>query len=150
MPYSKDVYKGKFTPKNPQKYIGDVSNIVYRSSYELKFMKWCDLNSSILQWNSEEIIVPYLNPLDKKIHRYFVDFAIKVKTKHGEIKKYLIEVKPFRFTHPPQVGKRKTKQYLQEIMQWEVNQQKWKFASAYAQDQGWEFMVLTEKDLGIQ
>jgi hypothetical protein len=149
MPYTKDTYTGKFTPKNLHKYVGNNKNITYRSSYELRFMKWCDLNDSILQWNSEEVVIPYLSPLDNKIHRYFVDFAIKVKTKHGEIKKYLIEVKPFRFTQQPQQPKRKSKSFLQEVMQWEVNQAKWKFASEYAKDHGMEFMIITEKDLGM-
>jgi hypothetical protein len=149
MAYTKDTYKGKFVPKNAQKYVGDSSNIVYRSSYELRFMKWCDLNDSIQKWNSEEIIVPYVSPKDNKIHRYFVDFTIQVKTKTGDVKTYLIEVKPFRFTQEPQSPKRKTKQFLNEVIQWSVNQAKWKAASSFAADRGWQFMLITEKDLGI-
>ena len=149
MAYTKDTYKGKFTPTTPAKYVGDSSNIIYRSSYELRFMKWCDLNDSIICWNSEEIVVPYISPVDNKLHRYFVDFTIKIKTKTGEIKVYLIEVKPFKFTQEPQPPKRRSRQFLNEVMQWGVNQAKWKAASAFAKQQGWEFMLVTERDLGL-
>jgi hypothetical protein len=149
MAYTKDTYRGKFTPKNPQKYVGDNSNVIYRSSYELKFMKWCDLNDNILKWNSEEIVVPYISPMDNKIHRYFVDFTIQVKSKNGDVKTYMIEVKPFRFTQEPQIPKRKSKQFLNEVIQWNVNQAKWESASKFASERGWQFMLVTEKDLGI-
>mgnify|MGYP001255491249 CR=1 FL=1 len=81
MPYSKNLHQGKFNPQNPQKYRGDRTKIVYRSSYELKFMKWCDLNDNIKEWGSEEIAIPYRSPIDGKIHRYFPDFYIKVNNK---------------------------------------------------------------------
>ena len=99
--YAKEIYKGKFIPKNPTKYLGDFNSITYRSSYELKFMNWCDRSSSIKGWVSEEIAIPYRNPLDNKIRRYMVDFYIEVQEKDS-IKKYLIEVKPERFTKAPQ------------------------------------------------
>lgn len=149
MAYTKDAYKGKFIPQNPTKYVGDVSQIIYRSSYELRFMKWCDLNSSVLEWGSEEVVIPYLSPVDNKIHRYFVDFFVKVKTKHGGIKKYLVEVKPFRFTQEPKQQKRKTKQFMEEVVQWAVNNAKWKAAQEVALDNQMEFILVTEKDLGL-
>lgn len=149
MAYTKDTYKGKFTPQRPEKYVGDATNIIYRSSYELRFMKWCDTNDSILKWNSEEIVVPYISPVDNRPHRYFVDFTIQVKTKGGEVKTYLIEVKPFKFTQEPQPPKRRTKQFLQEVMQWGVNQAKWHAAKQFAKSRGWEFMLITERDLGL-
>ena len=112
MAYTRDSYKGTYKPKNPHKYVGDVNKITYRSSYEVRFMKWCDLNDGVLQWGSEEVVIPYISPMDNKQHRYFVDFFIQVKTKDGVIKKYLIEVKPFRFTQEPTLPKRKTKQFI--------------------------------------
>lgn len=148
MAYTKDTYKGKFLPTKPHKYIGDASNIVYRSSYEMKFMKWCDLNDSVLRWASEEIVIPYVSPLDRQIHRYFVDFFIEVKTKEGTIKKYLVEVKPYKFTLPPVVPKRKTQKFISEVKQWGVNTAKWESAKRFASKQGWEFILITEKDLG--
>ncbi len=87
-------YKGKYRPSNPEKYRGDYTNIVYRSLWELKFMKYCDSNENILEWGSEEIVLPYVSPIDNRYHRYFPDFYIKVKERGGKIKKYVIEIKP--------------------------------------------------------
>jgi|TARA_B100000902_G_scaffold114359_1_gene115424 hypothetical protein len=148
MVYAKEIYKGKFIPKNPTKYLGDFNSITYRSSYELKFMNWCDRSNSIKGWVSEEIAIPYRNPLDNKIRRYMVDFYIEVQEKDS-IKKYLIEVKPERFTKAPLPGKRKTKRYLQEIAQYGVNEAKWIAAKDFCKSQGMEFKIVTEKELGI-
>jgi hypothetical protein len=149
MIYTK-TYKGKFRTKNPAKYAGDIQNIVYRSLWELKFMKWCDENPSVEQWGSETVIVPYISPVDKKIHRYFVDFYIKIKDKNGELNKYLIEIKPERFTKPPDINKKKTKNFINEVFQYGVNEAKWKAAFEFCQDRNMKFMILTEKDLGLK
>lgn len=149
MAYTKDTYRGLYNPKNPQKYLGNITQIVYRSSYELRFMKWCDLNGNVLQWGSEEIVIPYTSPLDGKVHRYFVDFFIKIRNKEGVLKKYLIEVKPFRFTQEPTIPQRKTKKFISEVYQWAVNNAKWDAAKRIANQNGWEFMLITEKDLGL-
>ena len=143
------TYKGRFAPKNPQKYKGDITNIVYRSLWELKFMKWCDLNSSVKEWGSEIVVVPYVSPLDKKVHRYFVDFYMKVMDKEGGVQKYLIEIKPEKFTRPPSIPKKRTKNFIDEVFQYGVNEAKWKAAFEYCQDRNMKFMILTEKDLGI-
>ena len=148
MLYTK-TYKGKFRTKNPSKYKGDVGNIVYRSLWELRFMKWCDQNMSVQEWGSETVIVPYISPLDKKVHRYFVDFYIKIKDKNGKIQKYLVEIKPERFTKPPSIPERKTKKFIDEVFQYGVNEAKWKAAFEFCQDRNMKFMVLTEKDLGL-
>ena len=148
MLYTK-TYKGKFRAKNPGKYQGDINNIVYRSLWELRFMKWCDSNDSVQEWGSETVIVPYISPVDRKIHRYFVDFYIKVKNKTGTVQKYLIEIKPERFTKPPIIPQRKTKKFVDEVFQYGVNEAKWKAAFEFCQDRNMKFMVLTEKDLGL-
>ena len=88
------AYKGKFKPNKPQKYIGNPTNIIYRSLLERRFMVYCDKKSSILEWGSEEVIVPYKSPVDNRMHRYFVDFIIKLKNKDGITETLLIEVKP--------------------------------------------------------
>ena len=149
MVYAKEIYKGKFIPRNPSKYLGNPTSITYRSSYELKFMNWCDLNSSVIGWNSEEIVIPYRSPIDNKVHRYFVDFYMEVKDSNGSKKCYLIEVKPKRFTKAPPTGKRKTKRYLQEIANYAVNEAKWKSAKSFCKKEGMEFRIVTEKELGI-
>jgi hypothetical protein len=142
-------YKGKYQPSYPKKYKGDPSNIVYRSLWERKFMKYCDLNENILEWGSEEIALPYRSPVDNRVHRYFPDFYIKVKESTGQIKKYLIEIKPKKQTVEPQVQKRKTKQYIYEVVEYAKNQAKWRAAKEFCEDRQWEFKVLTEDDLGI-
>jgi hypothetical protein len=148
MLYTK-TYKGKFRPKNPGKYTGDVANIVYRSLWELRFMKWCDTNPSVQEWGSEIVIVPYVSPIDRKVHRYFVDFYIKIKNKMNETQKYLIEIKPERFTKPPEIPKKKTKRFIDEVFQYGVNEAKWKAAFEFCEDRNMKFMILTEKDLGV-
>jgi hypothetical protein len=143
-------YKGKYSPKFPKKYKGDPTNIVYRSLWERTFMVYCDTNDNVLEWFSEEIAVPYRSPIDNKIHRYFPDFYIKVKESNGQIKKYIIEIKPKKQTVEPQVQKRKTKGYIYEVYEYAKNQAKWKAAEEFCKDRGYEFKVLTEDDLGIK
>ena len=142
-------YKGKFQPKNTQKYVGNPTNIVYRSLWERKFMIYCDTNENILEWGSEEIAIPYRSPVDGKIHRYFPDFYIKVKEPDGSIKKYLIEIKPHKQTMPPKKPQRQTKGYIYEAYEYAKNQSKWEAATEYCKDRGWTFKVLTENELGI-
>jgi hypothetical protein len=143
-------YKGKYQPSFPQKYKGDHTNIIYRSLWERKFMVYCDLNENILEWGSEEIALPYRSPIDNRIHRYFPDFYIKVKEQTGQIKKYIIEIKPKKQTIEPKVQKRKTKGYIYEVVEYAKNQAKWKAAKEFCKDRMWEFKVLTEEDLGIK
>ena len=126
------AYSGRFKPTNPQKYIGDHKNIIYRSSWECRVMSWLDKNPDIISWGSEELIIPYKSPVDGKYHRYFPDFIVKTKNKT-----MIIEVKPDRETREPKPKKRITKQYLQEVMTYGVNQSKWKAAEEYCLDRGW-------------
>jgi hypothetical protein len=142
-------YKGRFRPKNYKKYKGDPTNIIYRSLWELKFMNWCDMNQNVLEWNSEEFWIPYVSPIDNKVHRYFPDFYIKVNEQSGVIKKYIIEVKPHKQTIEPQPPKRKTKNYFNESVEYAKNQAKWKAARAFCEDRKYEFKIITEKELGI-
>ena len=94
------TYKGKYRPKNLKKYLGKIDTIVYRSSWEKKFMIYCDNNPSIIQWASEEISIPYVSPLDNKIHRYYPDFFLKVKQKNNAVKNMIIEIKPLKQCSP--------------------------------------------------
>ncbi len=143
-------YKGRYQPNNPLKYKGNFRNIIYRSLWELKFMKYCDGNKNILEWGSEEIFLPYRSPLDNRIHRYFPDFYIKVKESTGHVKKYLIEVKPKKQCTEPKPQKKKTKGYIYEVYEYARNQAKWKAAREFCADRRWEFKVLTEDELGIK
>ena len=113
-------------------------------------MVYCDMNENILEWGSEEIVVPYRSPIDNRYHRYFPDFYIKYKDKGGKIKKSLIEIKPFKQTMEPKVQKRKTKGYIYEVVEYAKNQAKWEAAREWCLDRGYEFKVLTENELGIK
>ena len=144
------AYKGKYSPSYPRKYKGDPTNIVYRSLWERKFMVYCDLNENILEWGSEEIVLPYRSPVDGRVHRYFPDFYIKVKESTGRIKKMIIEIKPKRQCSPPSKPKRQTKGYLREAYEYAKNQAKWEAASEWCKDRGYIFKVFTEKELGIK
>ncbi len=148
MSYGTNSYKGKFTPQNPQKYNGNPDNIIYRSSWELRCMKWFDDNPNIIWWSSEELAIPYYSPVDQRMHRYFPDFIIKVKRKDDTIMTYVVEVKPEAQTKKP-TQKRKTKNFLRESITYVVNQMKWKAADEFCHAHGWEFKIITEKDLGI-
>ena len=144
------AYKGKYSPSYPRKYKGDPTNIVYRSLWERKFMIYCDLNENILEWGSEEIVLPYRSPVDGRVHRYFPDFYIKVKESTGRIKKMIIEIKPKRQCSPPSKPKKQTKGYLREAYEYAKNQAKWEAASEWCKDRGYIFKVFTEKELGIK
>ena len=143
--------KSKYQPSYPRKkYKGDPNNIICRSSWERKFCRWCDLNESILEWGSEEFWIPYLSPVDNRVHRYFPDFIIKVKESAGQVKTYVVEVKPKKQTQPPKKPKRQTKSYIYECKTYAVNQAKWKAAVEFCKDHMIQFKVITEDELGIK
>ena len=137
-------YKGLFKPINPKKYVGNTNQIVYRSLLERRFMRYCDTNDDIVFWASEELPVRYYSPLDKKWHRYFPDFVVKTVNNH----KYMIEIKPYRQALKPKPPKKKTKSYMRESFEYIKNQAKWSAAREYCSDNGMEFKIITEKDLG--
>ena len=139
--------QGFFKPRNPKKYRGDPTNIVYRSGWERKVMQNLDENSSVLSWSSEEVIIPYVSPVDGRTHRYFVDFYVEAIQLDGTVKTMLLEVKPRAQTIEPQVPKRRTKRFINEVVTWGVNQAKWKAAEDYCRYKGWEFKLITEKEL---
>ena len=138
--------KGKFRPNHPEKYKGDPTNILYRSSWELKVMSNLDKADNVETWSSEELSIPYISPLDGKRHRYFVDFVVKYK----DGKTVLIEVKPDKQTRPPEVQTKKSKKYIKEVMTWAINSAKWVYAQKYCEKNGYEWKILTEKELFVK
>lgn len=142
--------KSRYRPEYPQKYKGNLDNIICRSSWERKFCRWCDLNENVLEWGSEEFWIPYRSPVDNRVHRYFPDFIIKIKEETGRVKTYIIEVKPKKQTVPPTKKSRVTKSYLNEVKTYAVNQAKWKAADEFCKDRMIEFKVITEDELGIK
>tara|TARA_R110000868_G_scaffold229508_1_gene482605 strand:+ start:122 stop:559 length:438 start_codon:yes stop_codon:yes gene_type:complete len=144
------AYKGKYSPKNPKKYRGDPTGIIYRSLWELKVMKYLDDNRNVLEWCSEEVAIPYISPVDNRPHRYFPDFIAVMLKPDGTTKTVMIEVKPKAQTKEPKIPTKKTRRYLTEVMTWGVNNAKWKAAQEYCLDRQWEFRLITEVELGIK
>ena len=142
-------YKGHFKPSNPGKYKGDPTNIIYRSSWELKLMRYLDKHPDVISWASEEFCIPYRSPTDNKIHRYYPDFLIKKRNTQGITETILIEVKPAVQTKPPKVPKKATKRYITEVATYGVNMAKWKAAQGFCEERKWKFLIMTEKELGI-
>jgi len=141
-------YKGKYKIKNPNKYLGNPTNIIYRSLMERRFMEWCDSNDKCYKWSSEEVVIPYISPIDNKQHRYFPDFLIQ--TQKGW---FLIEVKPLTQSRPPKklvvenLELKKKRRYIKSVQTWLVNEAKWKAATKVCEKKGWSFQILTEKQL---
>jgi hypothetical protein len=144
-----NTYKGFFKPKNPEKYYGDATSIIYRSRWELRFMSYLDSHGDVKKWSSEELIVPYRSPIDGKLHRYFPDFWIEKINREGKLDTVVVEIKPFYQTVEPTPQKRLTKKYLYEVKTWGVNKSKWDAAHKYCNERGWQFMIMTEHELGL-
>lgn len=136
------TYTGKYRVVNTHKYRGDVTNVIYRSQWEKQCFLWCDRNSNIKEWSSEEVVIPYFYDVDKRYHRYFMDLKFTTK----ENKTYLIEIKPEKQTKLPK-NPNKSKRYISEALTYVKNQNKWQAAQEYALDRGWYFQIWTEKEL---
>lgn len=143
-------WKGLFNPKNPSKYKGDLTKIVYRSRWELMYMGKLDLDENVISWGSETIVVPYRSPLDNRIHRYFVDFIVTTINKEGVKKTTLIEIKPYSQTmEPKRPNSKMTRKFITEAKAWSVNKAKWEACKVFCEPRGWDFQILTERELGI-
>ena len=142
--------KGKFRPKHPDKYRGDPGNILYRSSWELSFMRWCDNREDVISWQSEERRIRYYDPVAKKNRIYFPDFWIRYKRSDGLVMEEVIEVKPKRQVEgPPTNPKRRTKTWMNEVKTYITNTAKWKAAAEYCEDRGMSFRLITEQNLNV-
>ena len=127
--------------------MGNPTNIIYRSLWERRFMVFCDNNESVISWGSEELVVPYRSPIDNRMHRYYIDFVVKYKNNKGFSETRLIEVKPQKQCVPPEKPKKITKAFLNEMKRYGINNAKWKAAKEFAENRGWKFQILTEKEL---
>ena len=154
---SKQIDKNNtiYHPINKEKYKGNPSYAVCRSSWERIVCQWCDNNPAVIEWASEPIAIHYIDKTSLnqkgfpgKKRRYFPDFLCKILNKHGKIDTYLIEVKPFKETHPPlKKGNKSKKTMIYEQKTWVMNSAKWQAAQAYCKRKGWIFKILTEKQL---
>jgi len=134
------AYKTIFNPKNPSKYAGDPPKIVCRSLWERNVCKFCDDHPNILKWSSEEIAIPYVSPIDQKVHNYFPDFLIQFQNLNGK-QTWMIEVKPKKQTLLKENASKKEKSI------WLINNAKWSAAKKYCDKHNITFKILTEKDL---
>ena len=146
-PNGKKFKQGLFKPKYPDKYIGQ-KPIRYLSSWELKFFRWCDDNSNVVEWASEAVIIPYVSPLDNKVHRYYTDGVVAIKESDG-IKRYIIEIKPKSQTVAPVKGKKRNSTMVYETARYAQNMAKWKAAKAWCEKHKYSFLLLTEDHLGL-
>ena len=146
-PHKKGAFKqGIYRPINNRKFLGK-KYPQYRSSWELHFFKWCDHNPNVLEWTSECVIVPYISPVDSRSHKYYVDNTLVLQEKSRKVK-YLVEIKPFTQTQRPIMrGRKKQSTFLHEQVTYDVNQAKWKAAKQWADNHGYKFLILTEKEL---
>ena len=143
------AYKGLFRPQNPDKYAGNPSNIIYRSSYELKLFMWCDKHPDVISWQSEEFFIPYKSPIDGRFHRYFPDVKLTRRNKDNILETFVVEIKPSSQCVPPKDMKNK-RRLLQEQKTYAINIAKWDAARRYCAERRYKFKIVTEKDLGIK
>ncbi len=136
--------QGIFVPNNQDKFIG--TKATYRSGLELKFFRFCDNSANVLKWGSENVIIPYRSPLDNRAHKYFVDNLVIIK-EDDQIKKYLVEIKPYKQTKKPQTKYRKKSHLIYEQRAYITNQAKWSAAREYCKKCGYTFIIITEKEL---
>lgn len=146
----KGFKQGYYTAKHPDKYLGDVNKIRYMSSWELSFNKFLDNNPNVIGWASEEIAIPYVKPTStrkNKIHKYYPDYYVKYKDKHGNIIQEIIEIKPNNQIQAPKRRGKNKKTQLYEQLTWVVNCAKWKAAQQFCNKYGIRFRIVTEKEL---
>jgi len=151
------AYSGRFRPKNPNKYKGDPSKIIYRSMWEFKFFRYVDEHTDVIWWASEEYVIQYMSPIDGKMHRYFPDVVLRKKTPSGDTETIMIEIKPKSQTKPPDITKKNatpsgriSKRYINEVKTYGTNDAKWKAARKFCEERGWKFAIFTETELGIK
>lgn len=141
--------KGLFTPSHPEKYDGDPTKIVWRSSWEFKYMMQLDHDPNVISWQSEEFAIPYISPIDRRRHRYFPDFKVIRKQPNGKPKTFVIEIKPAAQTKLPKHGKKNDKKFMTEAFTYAKNIAKWESATKYCESRGWTFQILTEFELKV-
>ena len=139
--------QGYYKPNNPSKYAGPTP-IIYRSSWERKFMMWCDKNEKVSMWSSEPVEIKYWSRQTNKAHKYYPDFYFKQVQQDGTYKEYLVEIKPKAQIQKPKLPKKNSKKALESYKflaeAYVKNMDKYSAAKAYSESRNWNFIVLTE------
>jgi len=138
--------QGYYILKHPEKYRGDPNNVIYRSSWELRFNEFLDNNINVIEWASEELWIPYLKPTDNKIHKYYPDYFVKFLDSNNKVHIEIIEVKPIKQTKPPKKTQNPNTA-LYEKLTYAVNMSKWSSATKWCSERGIVFRILTEREL---
>lgn len=133
--------KGMFTPTQPAKYLGDPRKIRFLSSWELRFMHFCDTNPNVVAWGSEEFRVKYFHPIKNKVCDYIPDFIVKIRDRTGTVTTQVIEIKPKKQSVPSKSLS------VYDKVQLIINHAKWTAAKAVCEKAGIQFRVLTEEDM---
>jgi len=143
--------QGLYKVIHPEKYVGDVNNVIYRSGWEKKFCIYCDNQPSIIEWSSEPFKIKYLNGSTFKEHTYYTDFYIKIQDSSDKSKKYIVNINQESQNKKPEIQSKRTlkalNSYKYNLDQYVKNQSKWVEAKRACEDAGFEFMVITEKFL---
>ena len=137
---SRSYTQGKYTPVNPEKYVGEYP-IFFRSSWEFTVMQMLDTNSNITSWASESLKIPYLNPFTNKYTVYIPDFVVVYTDANGSQKAEIIEVKPSKETFLEQAKSQKAKMVVA------LNMIKWGAARHFAKNHGMTFRVMNEENI---
>jgi hypothetical protein len=147
-----DKYKyGYFIPNNPEKYTGDLNNILYRSSWEFYVLRIFDQNPRIISYCAEPFSIKYLHPFAHKYRNYYIDAYAKILNARDEVIEWIFEIKPNKYTRPPTPPKNPTpkanKNYNHHAKQYIVNCKKFEAAKEYARSKGMKFGIITESFL---
>lgn len=148
----KKTIKGYYVPYYKNKYVGDINNILYKSSWERTFMiKFCDLNPNVTRWSYEPLYINYISPIDNREHKYYVDFWVELNNE----KNLLIEIKPNKSLKKPILkestqSQKKIDNYIYDLKTYYVNIAKWDAAIKFCKEKNWEFKIFTEKQLDIK
>ena len=145
--YAGRTQQGRYHPRNPEKYVGDVNKIRFMSSWEREAHQFFDNNPNIIRWSSEEIKIPYIKPTDGKLHHYYPDYWIEYKNRAGQIVQEIIEVKPATQTRPPVLKGKRKKQQLYESITWAINVAKWKACQDFCNKYNIKFRIITENHM---
>ncbi len=139
--------QGFYNLKHPKKYIGNPKNVVFRSSFEMQFMRMIDESENIIKWASEEMPIPYFDPISNRMRRYFVDFMIEQKNKDESISKIMVEIKPMnQIIQPKKTPRKKMETYMNEMMEYTRNRAKWEAAKKWCEKHNFKFMIVTKNE----
>lgn len=145
---SRKFKQGVYRAQYPNKCMNEDGLVEYRSSWERTAAQFCDFTPEVIEWGMEQVVIPYISPVDGNKHRYFMDLIMKVKQTSGEIKTFLVEIKPKKETKPPRKTKKKSqKQLIKEMATYSINTSKWNAAQKLCRIKGWSFLIWTEDQL---